>query len=511
MNNKKVILFGCGAYGLRALKLLGRENVYAFCDNACKSDRTEYGIAYLTFGSMKNIIESYILLVSMNAGNARTVSKQLLDNGIDDFLIMDEGIMEMIEDTSADSFMNLVNQDVERIRMERNQFAAVSKNLEEQLNYLKSLSDITKLKPAWGYLSYIQEESVRIAKLIFEDLQELNIKPFVIAGTLLGFHRHNGFVPWDDDLDFGLFRNDYDRLLSYGRTQYVYIERKASFDEDDDELTKKVFSEHPNKFIMFVSPNCMQIGYGCSEIEARKIDFFSYDYYEDNARFEDHKKLIEECRDKRYTERGNAFVLDYRSRRAAVCEKSNYVFWGLDNMDSYVYEENDWFPADMIYPLKEICFEGLRCYAPNKPEEMLKLFYGDYMSYPEDLASRHLTENVNMRFRKNYLYMGIIVSSETMLAKSKALYGYFRNHGVYCIYVLLKNRIEKTSVYQEVERALIENRVEYISYLDRGFDVLISDKEMSYDHIATEVVLLSDMETNAYNYVMGHLEKSDET
>ena len=509
--NKKVILFGSGAYGLKALELLGRDNIYAFCDNACKSDGTKYGVAYLTFSSMKRIIESYILLVSMNTGNAKTVTKQLMDNGIDDFLIMDEGIMEMIEDTSADNFMHLVNQDVERIRMERDQFAAVSQNLEEQLNYLKSLSDITKLKPAKGYLSYVQEESVRIAKLIFEDVCELNIKPFVIAGTLLGFYRHNGFVPWDDDLDFGLFRNDYDKLLAYGKEHYVYMERKASFDEEDDKFMSKIFSEHPNEFIMFVSPNCLQIGYGCSEIEARKIDFFSYDYYRDDALFEDHKKLIEECREKRYTERGNGFVLDYRSRRAAVCEKSNSVFWGLDNMDSYLYEENDWIPADMIHPLKEICFEGLQCYAPNKPEEMLQLFYGDYMSYPEELTCRHLTENINARFRKSCQYMGIVASGETVIAKSKELYRYFRNHGAYCIYVLLRNRVEKEGTYQEIERSLIENRVEYIKYLDRGIDVLICEKEMSFDNIAVKVVLLSDMEVNAYNGVKGCLEKSDDT
>ena len=180
-------------------------------------------------------------------------------------------------------------------------------------------------------------------------------------------------------------------------------------------------------------------------------------------------------------------------------------------MDSYLYEENDWFPADMIHPLKEICFEGLRCYAPNKPEEMLQLFYGDYMSYPEELVGRHLTENVNAKFRKNCRYMGIIASSEAMLAKSKDLYNYLRNHGVYCIYVLLKNRIGKAGSYQEVEKALIENRVEYINYLDRGIDVLISDKEMSFDNTAAEVVLLSDMEANAYNDVKGRFEKSDDT
>ena len=142
---------------------------------------------------------------------------------------------------------------------------------------------------------------------------------------------------------------------------------------------------------------------------------------------------------------------------------------------------------------------------------MLQLFYGDYMSYPEELAGRHLAENVNAKFRKHCLYMGIVASSETMIAKSKGLYRYLRKHGVYCIYVLLKNGVEKASAYQDVESVLIKNRVEYINYLDRGVDVLISDKEMSLDNLTAEVVLLSDMEANACHYVRGRLEKSDDT
>lgn len=60
------------------------------------------------------------------------------------------------------------------------------------------------------------EVQPRIAKLleeIAEVCKEHNLKWFMFGGTLLGAVRHSGFIPWDDDIDIAMPRDDYNKLI----------------------------------------------------------------------------------------------------------------------------------------------------------------------------------------------------------------------------------------------------------------------------------------------------------
>lgn len=77
------------------------------------------------------------------------------------------------------------------------------------------------------YKEYDTETLQKLKKMELEllrDFQELcdrhGLEYFAGGGTAIGAVRHQGFIPWDDDIDVNLYRDDYEMFLKYAKEEY---------------------------------------------------------------------------------------------------------------------------------------------------------------------------------------------------------------------------------------------------------------------------------------------------
>ncbi|MBO5248238.1 MAG: LicD family protein [Clostridia bacterium] len=91
-------------------------------------------------------------------------------------------------------------------------------------------------------LKRLHETQVEILGVIASVCEKYGLTYYLIGGTLLGAVRHKGFIPWDDDLDIAMPRDDYEKFLTVAQSEFGerYFLQTVYTDKNYDQLFGKV-------------------------------------------------------------------------------------------------------------------------------------------------------------------------------------------------------------------------------------------------------------------------------
>lgn len=122
-------------------------------------------------------------------------------------------------------------------------------------------------------LREIQLEELDILLKVTKFFDDNSINYILCGGTMLGAVRHNGFIPWDDDIDLLVPRDDYERLRE------LVNQNKANLDGVCFKIPGSEKYIYP--YIKAVNPSVI-VDYGKKDDKNLWIDIFTMDHFPDN-------------------------------------------------------------------------------------------------------------------------------------------------------------------------------------------------------------------------------------
>lgn len=403
----KTVIFGCGYTGRYTMNYIGRERISFFCDNNSNVCGSEIdGIRVISYEELKELYnkEEIVLIVGVinNGNNQEAIIGQLENDGITDYLVAE--VLPGIDCASHISDEDWVGCASHEKRQEY-YIKFLKKRLAQakgQVEYFKRHASIRHMSPAVGKLRQEQLYRVQVSKDVLGFLKE-NIPSFkcwITAGTLIGKLRHNGFIPWDYDLDFGIMREDVYKLLDFfGKYSTVYISGNdlPEFVGESGEKRQKTIWEaaedFKGKYFLCYYPDYMRIHIMYDSEIITALELFPFDYYVEDLAIEEYQKYVSDGFMMKKSFPNHKEVFDWCYDK--ICnsgivskEPTSKVLPGIDSF-SYagLWTIKKFLPADVVFPLHEVEFEGARFYSVNQPEVYMEHEYPDWESFPYDVGA----------------------------------------------------------------------------------------------------------------------------
>ena len=230
----------------------------------------------------------------------------------------------------------------------------VSAEVDTMYFFLNQSIDITQIKPASDKnLRTLQKCNAELLRVLADYFNQNNLRYWLDFGTLLGAIRHSGSIPWDDDVDIAMPREDYNSFLSN---------------------SKKLLEDKGIE----IKPCQFWIGVGFKhEKTGIWIDVFPYDMFVSDKHYEEAK----------------ASLKDSIIKRRPVHNEGTFTYYYLANENASIFRFHN---GSTIFPLGTHFYEGYQLSIPNDSDSYLRTIYGNYMSLPKSGILHHSINGVEL-------------------------------------------------------------------------------------------------------------------
>lgn len=277
-----------------------------------------------------------------------------------------------------------------------------------------------KKTPLLNELSTLRDAQVVITEGLVEIdriCKHNNIEYWIDSGTLLGAKRNGSFIPWDEDIDICMTRENYNKFITSASSE---LNKKKYFLQNN--ITDKNYRLHPvpsklrinNTLFLWTDQDGQEYNYDKKSHSGLYVDIFPMDKIPKHAFIGSIIKILYKIYyQRRYNNKtlykktislfGKIFLnynllKFFNASYIRYCNKSDnkrgYDYSCDMGLTSYNY------PTEVIFPLKEITFENKKFPCPNNVTKYLTLTYGlDFMTPPTQIYQHGIVKYI---YNKNY-------------------------------------------------------------------------------------------------------------
>lgn len=269
--------------------------------------------------------------------------------------------------------------------------------IEYAISILHAEMDFSKISPAHGIARMIQCSNIKLLSALDKFFTTNDIEYILIGGSVIGKIRHNGCIPWDDDIDVAVIGDSWNKLFS----KLLHINLGPEFSIS--------FGTSWNMFRLHHKPTGLFIDIFRFEMLDADINADNFNLYLKRKSL--YTKIHSEKRISLH-HRDNIEILSSDSIQVrnnkidkirAIVSIENNLFekiirqnrpasntGGLTHF-SACSKSNEVFPHSVIYPIRRLEFEGHNFPFPNLIDDYAFIVWGDIWRLPERF-SRHYDE-----------------------------------------------------------------------------------------------------------------------